>query len=620
MKIRYLLLIIFVIPLITFGQEVQFVAKAPDIVRVGEQFVLSYTADQKVSDFKYPDMEGFTILSGPNTSTSSNFQFINGKQQRSTSITYTFYLRANAAGAYTIKPATITFEKKTYASNAVQVQVVQQNNQQNQQSNQQNQQQSQQNQQSRGSTYNNTPINKNDLFITSEVNKREVYIGEQIVMSHKIYTKVDIAGFGDVKFPSYTGFWKEDVELDNIQLSPTTYNGQTYYSDEMQRNILFPQKSGEITIPAAEIEVIAKVKTPAQQRRGVFGDPFFDDFFSTYQNVSVLCTTTPITIKSKPLPTEGKLASFSGAVGNFSISATIDKTELKANEAITLKYTISGSGNIRLIDKVDVKFPSDFEVYKPKITQNIKTNANSVSGNKVFEYVIIPRNSGSFKINSFDFSYFDPNKKTYVTLHTPEFNVEVEDAGVVGGGNSVVNTVAREDVVTLGEDIRYINSNIPDFEKKTSVNFGSSAYYVIIGSITLLVLLLTLGAKIMIKKRNDTEYMRRKHAEAIAMKRLKRAKILLDSKQQDKFYDELSNAMWKFISDKFNINNAELNRDYLQRLTESGKLDEEDVNKFVKVLDNAEYARFAPDKSADSMSEIYTEAIEAIKTFDTKLK
>ena len=615
MKMRKLILLMLLcLPLIVVCQNIQFTAKAPSAVGVGEQFRLTYTVNANVSDFKYSSLDGFTILSGPNPSTSSNIMWVNGQTSQSISTTYTFYLSANHTGSYTISPATVTVNRKKYVSNAVIIKVVQgSSGKQIGGSNIGGNNRGYSNSFNNGSDA-SVSSNGKDIFVVGSASKKNVYVGEQLVFSHRIYTKYDLAGFSDVKFPAYTGFWKEDVDIGNINLQRTTVGNEAYYSDEIQRNILFPQKAGDIVIEPATIKVVARVKS--KQGSGT-GDPFFDSFFQNYQNVNYTCVTKPVTIHVISLPTKGQPTSFSGAVGNFSMTGTIDKTSLKANEAITIRFTISGTGNVKLIDKLNIQFPYDFEVYEPKISENIKVNNDAVNGTKVFEYVVIPRNPGSYRINSFEFSFFNPAKQAYETLHSSEFNIHVDNAGVE---TQSVQSVNREDVVSLGEDIRYIKVKQPNFKSNVSSIFATPVYFIIIGAILLVFLAGILLARKYLATISDVEGLKRRHADAVALKRLKKAKAYLDAKDQVKFYDEISTALWQYVSDRFNAPTSELSRDYLRNIAKNGKLSENDVNKFIEVIDNAEFARFAPGNTSDSMSDIYSQAEEVIKLFYSKLK
>ncbi|MDL2242995.1 BatD family protein, partial [Bacteroidales bacterium OttesenSCG-928-K03] len=564
---RLIIFIAFFVPQVILCQEVAFEANGPKAVRLGEQFAITYTINQRVSKgLTFPEIpSGLARLSGPHSSSSSSFQIINGKQSHSYTTTYTFYIQATEVGKHVIKPATVTLNNKSYESNSLEIEVVQSQQGGN------NQQQSQSNKPQSGSANQSSGSN---TFVTSNLNKKDVYVGEQVVLSYQLYTKVDVQGFGDVKFPPYSGFWKEDYQLGNISLQPTVLNNQSYNSAEIQRNILLPQRVGEITIPSADIEIITRVRT----RNSGYNDPFFNEFFGGYQSVPVVCTTKPLTLNVKSLPNEGKPASFSGAVGNFSIASSVDKTELKANEAITFKFTINGTGNIKLIDKINVKFPADFEAYAPKVTQNIKVDRNSVSGTKIFEYVVIPRNPGTFKIKSFEFSYFDPNKKEYVILNSPEFTIEVDNSDIETFRS---NGVAREDVIAIGEDIKHIKTLSNELSLKSGkLFFGSTMYFIFL--IGMLILFTALGfiLKNFINKRNDVDNLKRKRADSVAMKRLKKAKQYMDEHAETEFYNEISVAMWQYIADRFNVPNSDLNRDFLLNLPQEYNISQEVVDKY----------------------------------------
>ena len=608
MKLKRLFLFIAIlIPSVVFCQDVVFEARAPQSVLNGQQFAITYTINRRVSSqVSFPEMPGMTKLTAPQASSNSSFQWINGKQSQSFSTTYTIYVQATQVGKHTINPATVVIDNKQYQSNKIEIEIVAQQGGNQQQSGQSNNQQSGANQSSSSGTNEN-------VFVTSSLNKKEIYVGEQVVLSYNVYTKVDLQGFGEIKFPPYTGFWKEDYQVGNISLKQTVYNNQTYSTAEIQRNILFPQKAGEITIPAADIEVVSRIRT----RNSGFNDPFFNEFFGGYQNVPVHCTTKPLTINVKQLPADNKPASFSGAVGTFSLNSTIDKTELKANEAITLKFTVSGTGNVKLVDKINVKFPPDFEAYAPKITQNSKVDKNSVSGSKTFEYVIIPRNPGTFKIKSFEFSYFDPNKKAYITVNSPEYTIEVGNSDIA---TQTVSGVSREDVVSIGEDIRHIKHLSSDLSKSQSSFFGSAKYFIIMSVALLFLVATAIAMRIVIRNRNDIDSLKRKRAESVARKRLKKAKQYMDEQAETDFYNELSIAMWQYSADRFNIKMSDLSRDFLINLSEENNIPEESISKYISVLDEAEFARFAPSKDKESMSALYDRAVEAIQNFYSILK
>ncbi len=621
MKLKYFFIVLFIpLSLSLFSDDIEFIANAPNEVSTEQSFRISYSinADVHSKDISFPDFQGLYILSGPSVSTSTNVSFINGKTTKETKNSFTFYVKGVNEGTITIPPATVKIKNKTYKSNSLSINVVKgsglSNNNQNNTNNNSGNSNSYG---AQGTTKASGGISKNDIFITTNLNKRNVYVGEAIVYTHNVFTKYNLAGFGDIKFPSYTGFWREQNEIKNISLQATTYNNSQYYTTEIFRDILFPQYAGELKISPTEIEVVARVKS--QQRSSGFGS-FFDDFFSTYQNVPVLCTSREHKVNVKPLPTVGKPDDFSGAVGNYTISAKIDKKEIKANDAITITYKISGTGNIKMIDKINPIFPTDFEVYEPNIRQNINVTSNNVNGTKEFEYVVIPRIAGDFKIHPFNFSYFDPQKEKYVTLKTPEFNITVEESDNISE-TQIYSGVEQKDIVTLNEDIRYLKTNIPIFNKKNYLFFGSPLFFILLVIILIIYILVILITKSYLKRKGDVEGNRRKKADKVAKQRLSKAKDLINSTDDSKFYEEISNALWQYISDKFNVKNVDLNREFLQNLDKQNtKLTKEEIDKYISVLDEAEFVRFSPNKEENIKSEIYNKAVDAIKTFYNKLK
>lgn len=620
MKLKYLVITLFIsLSLPLFSDNIEFIANAPNEVATEQSFRISYTINKNVNskDINFPDFSGLYVLSGPNVSTSTNISVINGKTTREIKNTFTFYVKGINEGGVTIGPATVKIDSKTYKSNSLSINIIKGNGLSNQNSSNNNSGNSN-NYGSRGNTKASGGISKDDIFITTNLSKRNVYVGEAVVYTHNVFTKYNLAGFGDIKFPSYTGFWREQNEVKNISLQSTTYNNDRYYSSEIFRDILFPQYAGELKIAPTEIEVIARVKSQQQGSSG-FGS-FFDDFFSTYQNVPVLCSSKEHKINVKPLPTIGKPDDFFGAVGDYSISATIDKNEIKANDAITITYKISGTGNIKMIDKINPSFPVDFEVYEPNIKQNIKVLSNNVNGTKEFEYVVIPRIAGNYKINPLSFSYFDPKKEKYITLKTPEFEIKVEESDNVAE-TEVYSGVEQKDIVTLNEDIRYLKTNTPLFKKKNYMFFGSPIFLSVFLAILIIYTIVLLIFRAYLRRKRDIEGNRKKKADKVAKQRLSKAKSLIDSTDDSKFYEEISNALWQYISDKFNVKNIDLNREFLQNLDKkNSKLTKDEIDKYIAVLDEAEYIRFSPNKKDNLKSEVYEKAVDVIKTFYNKLK
>ncbi len=614
---------IFILILIFFSKsvladEVKFTASTRKIVEVGEQFQLTYILNAQGTNFRGPALNDFFVLSGPNTSSSSSIQVINGKMTQSVTNTFTYYLRAIKEGSLTISPASVKAGNKYYRSNALTIKVVKSGTNTNVS------QQSiagQKGQQVQPQTRSETK----DVFLKATANKTNPFQGEQVIVTYKIYTKVPIAQISIDKLSSFPGFWSKNLLDDNERLKQSTeiINGEEYITANIRKIALFPQKTAKLEIDPMELECIAQIRKQRTSRRT--SDPFFDSFFNdpffnrSYQNVEKSLKSNPLTINVKPLPLKNKPANFSGAVGNFTFKSSIDRTELKTNEAITLKYTISGKGNIELINKLNVSFPPDFEVYDPKITNRIKTSPLGVSGSCTFEYLLIPRNPGEFNIKPVYFSYFDINTKQYITKSTPDYPINVEK-----GSGTLANIsytgVNQEDIKYIGSDIRHIKSNILNLQKINVYFFGSTAFYLLMIIPVVFFILLIIIWKNHTKKRNNISLMKNKKATKVARKNLRKAHVFLKSGSKEEFYIEISQALWGYLSDKFNIPRAELSMDSVNEALLKKKVNEEIIRQFIDTLNNCEFARFAPGDSSSTMDKIYREALEIISKIERELK
>ncbi len=606
-------LLLFMAGLLT-GQDVTFNASAKNVVRTGERFNLTYTLNAEGTNFKGPAIEKFSVLSGPNTSSSSSIQIINGKVTRSVEYSFTYLLAAMDEGTFEIPPAKVAVDGKIYESNSLKIQVVKGTTQQQGQSGSSN---------GSNSAAEASGNLKDDVFITAVVNKTNPMQGEQVIITYKLYYRINVSSPDFSKEPSFQGFWVKDLLKDKQSLVQynETYNGQQYYVAELKKYALYPQISGKLVIEPVDLKIQAQVRAKNQQRsRDPFLDNFFNDpFFNRYQTVEVPLRTNAVTLNVSPLPINNKPADFNGAVGNFDFNSTIDKTELKANEPLNLKFTVSGTGNVELIDKVNVTFPPDFEVYDPKISKNINIGSNGVSGSKTFEYLVIPRTPGTFTINPVKFSFFDLTKKNYVTLTTPAYTIKVAK----GEGNASTTTysgVNQSDIKYVGTDIRHIFTRIPEFNLIGTFFFGSTLFYLLIIAPVLLFILFTIIWKKELKKRSNIALMRNRKATKIARKRMKEAQLFLKENKKKEFYEEVSRALWGYLSDKFSIALASLSMETVRETLMSKELKEEIIQNIIDLLNTCEYARFAPAESNSAMENIYNEGVNIISVIENELK
>lgn len=611
-QMRYfgLVLLLFVCSL-AFSQDVEFKASAPSVVAVGEEFRLSYTLNKEGSNLQLPSLEGFDLLMGPSTSQSFMSSNVNGRRTQSVSYTYTFLLEGVKEGIYEILPATVVVDGKPYQSNGVKIEVVKGSGNGSAGNRRENQAV-----QSDASA----SLNDNNLFVRVEVSRRSLYIGESLVATIKVYSRVDLTNFGRSKFPSFDGFLAEEVPTpQRIELVRENYNGQIYNVGVIRKMLLYPQHTGEITIDPFELECIVR------QRLAGGGRSFFDDFFGNYREVRAMRRSKPVTITVKELPLAGKPVGFSGTVGNISMSTSISADTVDANDAITYKVVFRGAGNLKLLQAPAIRFPLDFETYDPKESRDIRVTENGMSGTVSFEYLVIPRYSGEYKIPAVQYSYFDSQNGGYKTLSGKEYKVFVRkgaEKGMAGGNTgSAVHSFKKEDIRQVGEDIRYIKTGNLHLKPAGVRFFGTPAYWL---ALLIPFVLFVFGAILnrrRIKANADVARVKNKTATKMARKRLKSASSAMKSHDAERFYEEVLKALWGYMSYKLNIDRAELNRDNISDILQRKGVHEDVLKEFIGVLDTCEYARYAPGSNSDQeMDKVYTSSIEVITKLDKNIK
>lgn len=620
MKQKLILLFLLAIPGLLLAQDVSFTAQAPKQVYIGQQFQLTFTINAEGSNFMAPEIVNFDILNGPMVSSGQNIMNINGKLEYSSSMSFTFILEATKAGTFTIPQALISVKGKRYMSNASTITVLNQN-----------QRQAQQNPNSNQPQGKPQVITKDDVggdvFLKAVVDNNNPYQGEGITVTFKLYTPTNRLQIdAPEKIPSYPGFWAQDLLKDATQYPQytETYNGKKYIVAELRKAELYPQKSGALIIDPLVQNVIYQVKVKSKSPFAddpFFGnDPFFknmmdDSFFGNdYQNVKKTLRSSPVTINVKPLPVANRPLDYSGAVGQFSMKATVDHTEVVTNDGITLRVSISGTGNLNLIEKPAINFPADFEVYEPKIIDNFSAKGGT-SGTRTFEYLIIPRASGDFTIDPIQFSYFNPSQKGYITLSSEKFRLKVNK----GHGTSA-QSAAQGDVKYLGNDIRYLMESPLNIKPTGNSLYGKFLYWLL-----LLIPVLGFIVFIIVYQRNmqlkgDAKLMQRKKATRIAVKRLHKAKKFLDNGQHDAFHEEISFALWGYISQKFNVPMSLLSMDTAREQLEMRHVDPELTERFMNTLHDCNYARYAPPGKALNMQQLYDLAIKTISETEQVLR
>lgn len=580
-----------------FAQDVKFTAATSHTeVATGDRFQIQFTANAKITNFKAPDLSDFRVLSGPNQSTSMSF--VNGAM--STSISFSYVLMAVKEGMFTIKPAVAAVDGQAYSTNSLNISVSKGVNVQ--------QQQTQQNQPEESINISKADATK-DLFIKSSASKTTVYQGEHIIATYKLYTKVNIAGNELVKNADLNGFWSQEIDLGQAQWSQEVFGGFRWNVATIRKIVLFPQRSGTLTIDPLEMKFIV-------QRRASGGNSVFDQFFGRVENVEANLKSEPIKIKVLPHP-EPNPASFSGAVGQFEMTADLSTNKVKANEAINLKIKVSGKGNLPLIENFTIDFPKDFETYDPKIADNYKTSPNGVAGAKEYDYLLIPRHAGTFTIDPVEFTYFDPNTKAYKTLKSEPFTIEVEK-GDGSAANVTFNGANKEDVQILGEDIRYIHTNDIVVTHAKSSFYGSLGFYIALAILPLLFILVLIFRNKLREAQRDVIGSRSRKANKMANKYLAAAKKSLDANQKAAFYEHISKALFGYTSDKLKIPLSVLNKENITEKLNGVSVSQDTISNFIATLELCEMARFAP--VSVSEQEIYGKAASIINQIEKEVR
>lgn len=614
-------LIVYILALFGFiefnlcAQDISFTASGPSVIGVGEQFRVVFKINtDDISKFTPPSISGFDILAGPSTSRMSSFNMVNGKTTNTSSTSFTYVLAANKEGTFTISGAKVNTNNKTYASNSITIKV------------QKNPTQSQRAQTQRGYSQNQnnqasvTVLDDKALFIRASANKSKAVIGEEIIITYKLYTLVNISEYQVNRMPINKGFWIEEIDMSqDPTISTETIEGRQYQVATLRKVIAYPQESGKLTIAPLDIDVVAHIASRSQRRVST-GDPFFDSFFQSmgktgYEKVKKSIKSNVINVNVSELPKSN--IDFSGAVGNFQISATANPLQCKTNEAITLRYTISGSGNLSLIDKINLKIPEDFESFDPTINDQINKTPNGLNGKRTFEYILIPRVQGEFKIPKVSFTYYDLNTKTYKTISTNEFTLKITK------GKDELSGLAQQ----MSEREKYIKRDIEHIKTKPT-NFysqNSSIYikpYLLL--VFLIIIILTIGFIVFKNKSNkknrDISYVRYKKANKIAHNRLKKAKKYIENHQKDEFYNEIAQATWNYLSDRFNIVKMDLSFDNVKEILTKRNIKEDTINNLISLLNNCEYVRFSQGEEIQKMDSLYELTANSLSDIESQIK
>lgn len=594
--------LVLLLPIFICAQDVTINASAKSVVEVGEQFQVVYDINAKVRDFKAPAFTNFDVIGGPFTSSSTSINMVNGSVNKVVSNKYTYVLKAYKEGDFTIGAATANADGKTVSSNTLSIKVEKGSGNGSSSASSSTSSRNA----AAGTSSGSSEISNRDLYLSIHASSKTVYVGEPLTVTYKIHTRVPVSSVSVSKMPAYAGFWMKDMS-DNSGVLKQTQEGD-YTVAEIRKVILIPQKADGLPVEPMGVECVAQVRRQSNRQsydpfEAFFNDPFFG---GGYANVTRELLSPSLTINVLPTPEEGKPASYAGAVGNYTMTTEIDKTTLDANDAFTIIVTLKGNGNIELAETPKFNFPPDFEVYDPKITSSIQ----GVSGTKKAEYLVIPRHAGDYKVPSAQFSFFNPSKKQYETISTPEYDIHVNKGS--GGGESGVYTTNQENIKYIGKDIRHIMTGDPKLQSKGSLFFASLPYFLVIVLMILLFVVALLVVNARRKAMGDTIRVRNKNATKVARQRLKNAERHLKAKNQDEFYAEMSQALWGYIADKFGIDKSNLSMDKVTEEMQQRNVPTEVTNEFAQTLDMCEFARFAPGDATQKMEQLYQQGIDVI--------
>lgn len=592
---------------------------AHKVVGVDERFnvVFEVEGENSPSNFTWSPGDDFQLVWGPQKGTSSSVSIVNGKVSKSSKSSFTYILLPKKTGTFTLPAATATVKGETISSKSITIQVVQNGAGQSSGSSSSSGGSGSSSSGS-GSSSSREAASGEDVFMRLNLSKTNVVVGEPITATLSLYQRANIVGFENARFPSFDGFWSQETETpSNIEFHRESLGDNIYNAAVLRRYVIIPQKSGNMTIDPAEIVCLINVLRPGSSSGSIFDSFFGEEYVTVKKRVS----TRAVTVKVSPLPA-GAPASFSGGVGNYSISARLSKDSLKVHDAASLIVTVSGKGNVSLIEAPKLSFPPDFETYDVKTTQN--TDKSGTTGSKTFEYPFIPRSYGDFTLPPLKYSYYDVNSKKYATVSTDSLRIKVAKGNQTAtttlepGQNQL--TVDRKGVKNLGEDIRFIRTKAPSFTEDKGFLVGRPLYWIILALLALAAFAIWLAMRKAAAMRADVRGTKNRKATKMALKRLKLAGEFMSKGLQTAFYEELHRALLGFVSDKLSMDMAEQNKENIAAALASRCISEDLANEFTDLLDECEYARYAPSTGSEQMSAHYEKAVDVITAIDSNMK
>ncbi len=596
--------------------DVTFEVAAPRAVNAGDLFRIEFVANAIPSQFIPPVIEGFEVLAGPSEARSTNVSLVNGSFTKEESMIYTYMLQGFNPGVFTIPAAQVVVKGKTYSSKPISIEVVsgadttQQNGAVQQgtaATGAQGQQQTQQ-----GSA---PQVGADDIFARVTVSRSEVYKGEPVVVAVKLYSRVQFM-LDDLKYPSFNGFWQQDISQDAVQ-QRETYNNRVYDTWTLKEYLLYPQQSGTLTIDPFNMDVVVRLQIRNSSPRNIFDELMGAG--TNVQDVRKKIASLPVKVEVKEWPA-GAPESFNGAVGQFSLEAAPPQSRMNANTSGTYTIKLSGTGNFPLIRAPQVELPTSFEEYSVKSSESYKHSRGGTTGYRQFEYPFIPRMEGSYTIPEFRFSYFDPRQVRYVTLTSREIQLEVAaDTTAVSSGGGIVSGFSREDLKILGRDIRFIKLDPPGLHPKGRLFMWSPLYLSLIG---LIVVLFFAGLALLrryVRNMQNDRFVRGKRANKVALKRFRAAEASMKQGDKHGFYDEMLKALWGYMSDKLDIPMAKLTKDRIREELFELSIPEVQADEYIRIISACEEAQYSPTSSAQ-MNELYKEGVNLVSELESAIK
>lgn len=595
------------------ADDVSFTAQAPQAVVLGERFRITYKVNTRdAKEFRAPDMKSIQIITGPATSTSSSTTITNGKVESTTTITYTFTAAATEEGDVQLDGATIKANGKQITSNKLTIRVLPPD-------------QTSQGGQGQGSTQprgqtssgqSSSASGGQDLFMLATVDKTTAYEQEAILLTFKIYAlpSVDLTSMSN-KMPDLKNFHVQEVELpQQKEFQLEHYNGRNYKTMVWSQYLLFPQHSGELEIPSTPFEGV--IAQRVENNSGDIIDMFFNS--SRYVEVKRELPTRSIKINVKPLP-QGKTSAFYGGVGDYSISSTISATDVTANDAVTVRVILSGTGNLKLVKTPEIKFPQDFDIYDPKVENKYTIKGGRQTGNKVYEYLVIPRHAGQYTIPALEFQYFDPKSGSYKTVKTDEYTLNVARGQGGGESQTSVSYVNKEDLKFVGQDVRFHSTPL-SLKSDSAQFFGSLSFWLFLALPLVILIVVVVISRKRIADNANVAKVRVKKASSVATKRLKVARKLMKENRKNEFYDEMMRALYGYFGDKLSIPVAELSKDNIESELKRRNVPADPVKQVIGLLDDCEFARYAPGDDTGRMDRLYDEAAAVIGQIENTIK